>query len=79
MTEELTELEEHAEHAREHPDLAPVGRQERAAQEQAESGSDRRVGPLEGLEEHYDDSTASFRIERTPSGICPISPPPLRD
>jgi hypothetical protein len=28
---------------------------------------------------HYDDSTASFRIERTPSGICPISPPPLRD
>ena len=24
MTEELTELEEHAEHAREHPDLAPV-------------------------------------------------------
>src|SRR5260370_41883495 len=24
MTEELTELHEHAEHAREHPDLAPV-------------------------------------------------------
>ena len=24
MSEELTELEEHAEHAREHPDLAPV-------------------------------------------------------
>ena len=24
MTEELTELHEHAEHAREHPDLAPI-------------------------------------------------------
>src|ERR1700731_2923533 len=24
MTEELTELQEHAEHAREHPDLAPI-------------------------------------------------------